>query len=136
MTTTENGSPFVTAGGAGRAFWHLDSLMTFQALAEDTGGRLSFWEQLLPHRSSPPLHVHRDADEAWFLLDGAITFRVQDHEYVADAGSFVWAPRGLAHTFRVDSPTARVLGLALPAGFDRFVDATGRPAEAATLPPP
>ena len=136
MTTTGHDLPFVTARDEGRAFWHLDSLMTFQALAEDTGGRLAFWEQLLPHRSSPPLHVHRDADEAWFLLDGTICFRVQDEEYVAEAGSFVWAPRGLPHTFRVDSPTARVLGLALPAGFDRFVDATGRPAEAATLPPP
>jgi quercetin dioxygenase-like cupin family protein len=136
MTTTENGRPFVTPRSAGRAFWHLDSLMTFTALAEETGGRLAFWEQLLPHRSSPPLHVHRDADEAWFLLDGTITFRVQDDEYVAETGSFVWAPRGLPHTFRVDSPTAHVLALALPAGFDRFVEATGRPAEAATLPPP
>ncbi len=42
----------------------------------------------------------------------------------------------MPHTFRVDSPTARLVGLAVPGGFDRFVLATGRPAEAATLPPP
>jgi len=136
MTATEQSAPFVAGPGEGRAIWHLDTLMTFQALAEHTGGRLAAWEQLLPHHSSPPLHVHSDADEAWFVLDGTLTFRVQDDEFAAEAGAFVWAPRGLAHTFRVDSPTARVLGLALPGGFDRFVLATGRPAEASTLPPP
>jgi mannose-6-phosphate isomerase-like protein (cupin superfamily) len=136
MTTTEQSTPFVVAPGEGRAIWHIDNLMTFKALAEDTGGRLAVWEQLLPHRSSPPLHVHHQDDEAWFVLDGSITFRVQDDEFTAETGSFVWAPRGLPHTFRVDSPTARVLGLALPAGFDRFVLATGRPAESATIPPP
>lgn len=136
MTTTEQSRPFVVAPGQGRAVWHLDTLMTFTALAEDTGGRLAVWEQLLPHRSSPPLHVHHHDDEAWFVLDGALTFRVEEATFTAEAGSFVWAPRGLPHTFRVDSPTARVLGIGLPAGFDRFVLATGRPAEAATLPPP
>ena len=136
MTTTEHNAPFAVAPGEGRAIWHIDTLMTFKALAEDTGGRLAVWEQLLPHRSSPPLHVHHGDDEAWFVLDGVLTFQVQDTTFAAEAGSFVWAPRGLPHTFRVDSPTARVLGLALPAGFDRFVLATGRPAEWATLPPP
>ncbi len=48
----------------------------------------------------------------------------------------MWAPRGLPHTFRVDSPSARMLALALPGRFDRFVRATGRPAEGPGLPPP
>jgi mannose-6-phosphate isomerase-like protein (cupin superfamily) len=135
MTTSEQSAPFVAGQGGGRAFWHIDSLKIFKALSETTGGRLAAWEELLPQRSSPPLHVHHDADEAWFVLDGAITFRVQDDEFGAESGSFVWGPRGLPHSFRVDSPTARLLGLALPGGFDRFVRATGRPAEALTLPP-
>ena len=129
-------APVVRAPGEGTAIWHIDTLMTFKALSEETGGRLTAWEQLLPHRSSPPLHVHHEEDEAWFLLEGALTFQVADATWTAEAGSFVWAPRGLPHTFRVDSPTARMLALALPGRFDRFVQATGRPAEALTLPPP
>jgi quercetin dioxygenase-like cupin family protein len=136
MTPAEQDAPFVVGPGQGRAIWHIDTLMTFKARAADTGGRLAVWEQVLPHRSSPPLHVHSEDDEAWFVLDGTLTFQVQDATLTAEPGSFVWAPRGLPHTFRVDSPTARVLGLALPAGFDRFVLATGRPAESAGLPPP
>ena len=132
----EQTAPVVRAPGEGTAIWHLDTLMTFKALSEDTGGRLTAWEQLLPHRSSPPLHVHSDEDEAWFVLDGELTFQVADSIRSAGAGSFVWAPRGLPHTFRVDSPTARLLALAIPGRFDRFVQATGRPAGAPTLPPP
>ena len=129
-------TPVVHAPAEGTAIWHLDTLKTFKALTEETGGRLTAWEELLPQRSSPPLHVHSAEDEAWFVLDGMLTFQVAETTWTAEAGAFVWAPRGLPHTFRVDSPTARLLGLALPGGFDRFVSATGRPAEAPTLPPP
>jgi len=129
-------APVVQAPGAGTAIWQLDTLKTFKALSEDTGGRLVAWEELLPHHSSPPMHVHAVDDEAWFVLDGELTFRVADRSFAATAGSFVWAPREVPHTFRVDSPTARLLGLALPGTFDRFVRATGRPAAALTLPPP
>lgn len=129
-------APVIRAPGEGTAIWHIDTLMTFKALADDTGGRLAAWEQLLPHRSSPPLHVHHEDDEAWFVLDGRLTFQVGDASWTAETGAFVWAPRGLPHTFRVDSPTARVLALAVPGRFDRFVLATGRPAESATIPPP
>lgn len=136
MTSTQETVPLVTGPGQGRSIWHLDTLFTFKALAADTGGRLAAWEQVLPHRSSPPVHVHRTDDEAWFVLDGTVTFQVADSTWTAEAGTFVWAPRGVAHTFRVDSPTARLLGLAVPGGFDEFVLATGRPAQGLTLPPP
>jgi quercetin dioxygenase-like cupin family protein len=128
--------PVVRGPADGTAIWHLDTLMTFKALSEDTGGRLSAWEQLLPHRSSPPLHVHHDDDEAWFVLDGTLTFQVAGTAYSVGTGTFVWAPRGVPHTFRVDSPTARLLALAVPGRFDRFVRATGRAAPTPTLPPP
>jgi len=91
--------------------------MTFKALARDTGGRLTAWEQLLPHKSSPPLHVHHRDDEAWFVLDGALTFRVEETTWTAEAGTFIWAPRGRQHSFRVDSPTARLLGIGIPQGW-------------------
>lgn len=138
MTTsgTQQDLPLVRHPAEGTAIWHLDTLMTFKALSEETGGRLAVWEELLPHRSSPPLHVHHDSDEAWFVLDGRLSFRVAESTWTAEAGTFVWAPRGVPHTFRVDSPGARLLALAVPGGFDRFVRATGRPAEAPALPPP
>ena len=129
-------APLVVPPGEGRHWWHIDNLMTFKALAADTGGRLALWEQALPHGSSPPLHVHHREDEAWYVLQGSITFRVADDTWTAEGGSFVWAPRGLPHTFRVASSTARLLGIAVPAGFEGFFLDTGRPAGTPTIPPP
>jgi quercetin dioxygenase-like cupin family protein len=129
-------TPIVHGPAEGTAIWHLDTLKTFKALAEDTGGRLTAWEELLPHRSSPPLHVHHEDDEAWYVLDGQLTFQVGDFSWTVGTGAFVWAPRGLPHTFRVDSPTARMLALAVPGGFGRFALATGLPADSPGLPPP
>ena len=133
---TEQTSPVVKAPGEGLAIWHIDNLMTFKVLATDTGGRIAVWEQLLPHLSSPPMHVHHHDDEAWYVLEGSVTFQVADSTWTADAGTFVWAPRALAHTFRVDSPTARLLGIGVPAGFEQFFLETGRPAQEPSIPPP
>ena len=135
-STTTGTSPLAVPPGSGRHVWHIDNLMTFKAVAADTGGRLALWEQSLPLGSSPPLHVHHRDDEAWYVLEGELTFRVAEDTYAAEAGSFLWAPRGLPHTFRVDSPTARLLGIAVPAGFEEFFLATGRPAGTPTIPPP
>ena len=46
-----------------------------------------------------PLHVHRADDEAWYVLEGELGFRLGDEEVVADAGSVVVAPRGTPHTY-------------------------------------
>ena len=55
---------------------------------------------------------------------------------VAPAGSFVYGPRGLPHTFIVSSEVARFLLVTEPAGFERFTRALGQPAERREIPPP
>ena len=46
-----------------------------------------------------PLHVHHADDEAWYVLEGELGFRLGDEEVVAGAGSALMAPRGTPHTF-------------------------------------
>jgi mannose-6-phosphate isomerase-like protein (cupin superfamily) len=46
-----------------------------------------------------PLHLHRSDDEAWYVLEGALRFRLGDDEVEAEAGDAVMAPRGTVHTF-------------------------------------
>lgn len=128
-------SPFITGPGEGQAFWYLDALAQIKAPAAATGGQVSVGEHTLPHRSSPPLHVHAREDEAWYVLEGTITYQVGNETLVAEAGSFVWAPRGIPHSFRTDSPTARLLTICVPGGFEDFFAAIGRPAATLTLPP-
>jgi uncharacterized RmlC-like cupin family protein len=47
-----------------------------------------------------PLHVHHEDDEAWYVVEGALRFRLADDRViVAPAGSTVLVPAGVAHTF-------------------------------------
>ena len=47
-----------------------------------------------------PLHVHREDDEAWYVLRGTLGFRLGDEEIEAGPGSAVLARRGTPHTYR------------------------------------
>jgi quercetin dioxygenase-like cupin family protein len=127
--------PFSVPAEGGRPTW-TDGLHLFKALAGDTGGALALWESLLPQGSSPPLHVHSREDEAFYVLDGELTFRLGDRLVPAPAGTFLWGPRDVPHQFRVDSPTARLLTLFVPGGGEEIFFHMSRPAEAPTMPPP
>jgi mannose-6-phosphate isomerase-like protein (cupin superfamily) len=52
-----------------------------------------------PRRLIAPFHVHHADDEAWYVLEGTLIFRVGEDEIEATAGSAVMAPRGKPHTY-------------------------------------
>ncbi len=128
-------APFVVPPDGGRATW-TDGLNLFMATGTSTGGALAFWESRLPAGSSPPLHVHTREDEAFYVLDGELTFRVGDEQVVVGPGAFLWGPRGVPHQYRVDSPIARLLTIFVPGGGEELFFEMSRPAGALTMPPP
>jgi quercetin dioxygenase-like cupin family protein len=69
----------------------------------------------------PPLHVHHDHDEGFYVLEGEITLYLPDRQVTLAAGDFFLAPRGVPHTFQVGAEGARSLTLSAPSGFERFV---------------
>jgi mannose-6-phosphate isomerase-like protein (cupin superfamily) len=75
---------------------------------------------MAPNADGPEMHAHADEDDAFYILDGELTFLLDDGEVPAPAGTFVLVPPGVSHTFRnaINQPT-RVLNIHAPAGFDR-----------------
>jgi len=125
-----------TKVAAERDRWFLGTLLRIVAAGGDTGGQLAVFEQRARRGFSPPLHVHHREDTALIVVDGAITVVVGDRRHEVGAGGFVWLPRDVPHTFRVDSETVHQLELATPAGFEQFhVDASD-PADELTIPAP
>src|SRR3954452_14464688 len=57
-----------------------------------------------PPRLMAPLFVHHEDDEAWYVLDGRLRFRLGDDEVEAKPGAAVFAPRGVPHTYWNPSP--------------------------------
>jgi hypothetical protein len=93
-------------------------------------------EMHAPQGSGSPSHRHHHEDEAWYILDGDLTFWLGDERRTASTGDFVFGPRMVEHRFRVDSTEARFLLLLTPAGFEDFTRTCGSPASSLTLPPP
>jgi len=137
MEAVEMAAPFALAAGEGETTWFLQNRMTVKATAESTNGGFGLVESWIPVGHSPPLHVHRREDEAFYVLEGRIRFRIGDEELLADAGSFVFAPRDVPHTFVVEGEsTAHVLTLLTPGGGERFFLDAGRTPDGPGLPPP
>jgi mannose-6-phosphate isomerase-like protein (cupin superfamily) len=122
--------------GDGPAIWFLRNRMTIKATAASTGGAFGLVESLIAPGFSPPLHVHHREDESFWVLEGEVSMRCGDRTFRAAAGSFVFLPRDVPHTFVVEGDTpARMLTLLTPGGGEGvFIDG-GRPAEHEGLPP-
>jgi mannose-6-phosphate isomerase-like protein (cupin superfamily) len=60
------------------------------------------------------LHVHYADDEAWHILEGTLTFRFRDRTIQAPAGTTVFVPAGVAHTYDEAAGPTRYLIIMTP----------------------
>lgn len=136
MTSTETTADVVArAQGTGRGTWAMRSLFEHLADPEETGGALGVALVTQPPGVATPLHRHHHEAEAFYLLDGEMTYRAGEQTYELCAGWFMYLPAGLPHAFRVrgDRP-ARFLALTVPGGLLALYDEVGVPATALRLP--
>lgn len=117
--------------------WFFANLVEVKLAQHAAGGNISVIELVGPTGDMPPLHLHRTDDEAWYVLEGEMTFFVGSNEPVlVQAGGLAFGPKGVPHTYRVESSgPARWLAACTPGDFEQFVVAASRPAERAELPP-
>ena len=88
-----------------------------------TGGRFDFMVGPIAYLSGPPLHVHDDQDDTFFVLEGIFTVQIGDGLFDLHPGDFASAPPGVAHTFDniyKEQPLVRVCNLMTPGGLDRL----------------
>ena len=110
--------PYALAREEGQAVWFLGALLVVKATGEQTGGACGLIEHLLPPGAASPYHVHRNEDEAYYVVEGEMTFYVGEKRI--EAGG---------------TGPARMLLFNTPAGFEGFPMEAGEPAEELTLPP-
>ena len=129
-------SPIALRQDEGEALWFLGVLATIKASSETTDGRVAVIEHLAPQGAGSPLHVHHNEDEWFYVTEGELSFWVGGRLIDAPAGSFVYGPRDVPHTFTVTSAQACFLLVTEPAGFEAFVRTLSEPAPSLTIPPP
>ena len=87
-----------------------------------TGGKFDFMVGSIDYLAGPPLHVHDEQDDTFFVLEGVLAVQVGDDVHDLGPGDFATVPPGVPHTFdniRKDQPPVKVCNLMTPGGLDR-----------------
>jgi len=123
------------AAGTASGTWAMGSLFEHLLTAKESGGKLGVALVTQPPGIATPLHRHHHEAEAFYLLDGTMTYRAGDEVFHLTEGDFIWLPPKLPHAFRVtgDRPV-RFLGLADPGHIFGLYDEVGLPAVERRLP--
>lgn len=79
-----------------------------------TGNALALLELTLPRGAEPPMHIHSNEDEAFYVLDGEISVTVADHTTTLKQGEALFAPRNIPHAFKILTPKAALMNLITP----------------------
>ncbi len=137
MSVREGTDGYVHAPQEGRPVWLLDGLVVWKATRGTTGGHFELVEQQGRRGFGPPVHLHEQEAEGFYILEGELTFLLNDRTIRAEPGSFVFVPPATKHAFVVDSAEAKFLLVVTPPGkFEAFVNELSEPATSAILPPP
>ena len=120
MTATDG--TVILRPGEGRAIPLGSFAMSVKAEAHDTGGAFTLLEAQEPPGFGPPMHLHHDAAEAFYVLEGEYRIFIGDGEWVCPAGSFIYIPAGVVHGFRVAGVPSRKLNLYTPAAMIGYFD--------------
>ena len=121
----------------GAQLWFFANLAEIKLTQEAGNAAMSVVEFLTPPGDMPPLHLHNTDDEVWAILEGEVSFFVGNNDPVrVGAGGVAFGPKGVVHTYRVESDEpARMLVTCTPGDFAGFVAEASRPAERPELPP-
>lgn len=65
----------------------------------ETGGLFELFVQSARPGAGPPLHIHHECSESFYVIDGEFTFRLGEEYLPARTGSIVFIPRGMPHTY-------------------------------------
>jgi glyoxylate utilization-related uncharacterized protein len=102
-------------------------------------GFCSVVEVLMRRGEEPPLHIHKNEEEMYFVIEGNLTYWAGEDKFDVGPGDAVFLPRGTPHCFSVhkESAIARVLLLVWPSNtLAGYFDAMGVEGDKAELPPP
>jgi len=129
---TEKG--FKVASGEARFATHYKmkgvtlNTLDIKISGKDTEDHLAVFEQTgQTPNGGPPLHVHIDQDEWFFVTEGEYLFQCGGDKFSLKAGDTIFLPRNIPHAFVQLSEKARTIVAYMPAGkMEEFFAATDK----------
>jgi quercetin dioxygenase-like cupin family protein len=106
-------------------------LITVHADSTDTSGKFALLELEGGPGGEPPLHVHRNEDELFYVLEGELKVCRGGQEITLGPGESALLPRNVPHTFKISSSHVRFLNYITPGGFEAYFRDLGQPLDSA-----
>jgi quercetin dioxygenase-like cupin family protein len=127
---------FGSRAALANSVWFNGALFSVLADKKTTGGSYALMEVRVRQGFEAPPHVHNGEDEIFFIQEGEVTFTSGNVVTEAKAGDHVFQPRGVPHSFKLKTLTARMLVTFTPGGLEEAYRRLGVPAQQLELPAP
>jgi mannose-6-phosphate isomerase-like protein (cupin superfamily) len=100
-----------------KPFKFLDASFHVKVSGKDNEDRCVIFDTLRPEKVGPPLHLHTDCDEWFFVRDGKFKFKTDDEVISLETGNSLFVPRNVPHAFvKTSEGSARLIVMHQPAG--------------------
>ena len=116
-------SPKVIQPQEGRWLNIMNNKVCLKLTGEDTDGRYVLIEERDVAGRGIPLHVHEREDEVFQVVQGQVRFQIGEDVLVGDAGTIIYAPRGVPHSYELAGDGESCLQVAIfPSGLERMFE--------------
>ncbi|NEO73767.1 cupin domain-containing protein [Moorena sp. SIO3H5] len=134
--TADGDTPVVLPDVDRPGFWLFSDNAEFVEIGDNTDGQLAIFDfTTLP--GGPLPHYHTLEDEFVYVLDGEITYQLEDQLFTATPGTFISKPKNVLHAFvNAGERPARHIEFVIPAGIDGLFEGLGQPGTSDNPPIP
>ena len=106
--------------GTRPAYWYAGSQFTFIVTSEESGSSYCAMELLVWPKRGAGLHLHEEADEQFYVIEGNLTYTIAGQTFPVTTGDIIFIPRKTLHSFKNGTAPARLLATFTPGGIDRL----------------
>lgn len=120
LIPTQNRKSFVVRAGKDR----FDQPIKYRGInpndvkvsSKDTDGQLTVLEYVGFEKIGPPLHVHFDQDEIFYVVEGEYLFQLDTERMTLKAGDTIFLPRAVPHTWLQLTDKGKLVYFLQPSG--------------------
>lgn len=95
--------------------------ITVKVNGQQTDGAYSVFELSVPPNVGAGLHIDKNWDEWWHVMEGTFVFTLNGEQIELSAGGFAYGPKGIPHSFKnVGEATGKLVMLTMPSGLETF----------------